>query len=214
MKKRRTLIISLLLIASMALGLGYAAVTRELSIKGGAELAITEDKFAVEFINTESDKPVATFSEDSAGTLTSWEANGNVAKFGLAGMEHEGESVTILYKIQNKTGDLYGKLNTVEAGVGLVYLGTGTSTPGNFDDYFTMSAKVYKADSTGAKGAEWTDSDILNPTATETTDNSNIAYVEVTLALKTELSTRITLSGATVSVTWDGLNSVELAALS
>lgn len=203
--KKRTLIIALLLVAAMVLGVGYAALTREIVIKGGAEFAITEDKFAVNFVNV---APETTFSDGSAGQLTSWEASDKVAKFGLSKMEHAGESVTLMYKIQNTTEDLYGKLDKIETGAGIVYLGTGTSVTGNFDDYFTMTAKVFKNDKT----TEWTAQDVLNPTTDSVTDNSNFAYVQVTVTLKQELSSPITLSGATVSVTWNGMNSVELGA--
>ena len=37
MKKRRTLIISLLLVAALALGVGYATITRDLSVQGTAK---------------------------------------------------------------------------------------------------------------------------------------------------------------------------------
>ena len=39
MKKRRTLVISLLLVAALALGIGYAALTDELHITGSANIA-------------------------------------------------------------------------------------------------------------------------------------------------------------------------------
>ena len=49
MKKRRTLIITALLIAALALGIGYAALSRELVIGSEANLAPDENDFDIVF---------------------------------------------------------------------------------------------------------------------------------------------------------------------
>ena len=52
MKKRRTLIIALLLIAALALGIGYAAFASEMLINGEANLNATESKVVFEKAET------------------------------------------------------------------------------------------------------------------------------------------------------------------
>ena len=70
MKKRRTLIITCLIIASLALGIGYAGFTSELSIGGEAILGgVSESQVIIETIEiTDSTGPHITASVNGEGT--------------------------------------------------------------------------------------------------------------------------------------------------
>ena len=98
MKKRRTLIISLLLIAALALGIGYAALSTDLTVSGSVSNA---------------PHPIdVTFQEGSisAGAgLASAEAASRVvctngaksATFDVAGLVHQGDKVVATFTVVN-----------------------------------------------------------------------------------------------------------------
>ena len=72
MKRRRTLIVALLLVAALALGIGYAAITDTLTIGGNASVKPHQENFEVIFKEIknqdkctaaiQTDKTVATFT--------------------------------------------------------------------------------------------------------------------------------------------------------
>ena len=111
MKKRRTTIIALLLVAALALGIGYAALADDLSIVGSANVLAenAENAFAADVYFTKAvisaDKGTAVIGNDDKGdasdkvTIT---VNDNV----LAGM---GDSVICALEISN-VGDLDAKV--------------------------------------------------------------------------------------------------------
>ena len=98
MKKRRTLVISLLLIAALALGIGYAALSTDLTVNGSV---------------SNSPHPIdVTFKEGSitAGAgLASAEAASKVvctngaksATFDVAGLVHQGDKVVATFTVVN-----------------------------------------------------------------------------------------------------------------
>lgn len=111
MKRRRTLIISLLLVATLVLGIGYAGTTTTLKWTGHVENApIT---FSVIFTG-------ATIKEVQTMTPTRHDAvadacdpgttGGNEISFSVAGLKEVGDTVTFTYTVTNNS-DVDAKLN-------------------------------------------------------------------------------------------------------
>ena len=103
MKKRRTLIITFMLVASLALGIGYAALTDILDIQGTAE--VHEDAaeevfnvdvyFAADGITVPEGKATASINQD----------NNDKASFTITGLADKDSTVSVTYTINND-GDL------------------------------------------------------------------------------------------------------------
>lgn len=107
MKKRRTLIISLLLVAAMAIGVGYAALATELRITG--DIASAAVKFDVQFISStmsistdNTADPDARKAEiqsvSSAGTT-----GASMIHLKAAGLKEAGDAVTYTLVLENKS---------------------------------------------------------------------------------------------------------------
>ena len=105
MKKRRTLIISLLLIAALALGIGYAATSGNLTING--TVSTQRQEFAVYFTQAvlkdctdgvvakvETNTEVKTDETTDLGTLKS-------VQLDITGMKVVGDSVTVTFTVEN-----------------------------------------------------------------------------------------------------------------
>lgn len=104
MKKRRTLIISLLLVAALCLGVGYAAMSTELSITGYARSRNTENVLNVNFIDAEKDDTgiVTATAAESTVSYTS-----KAATFGISNFA-EDDFVVFTYTVKNEAGDDIG----------------------------------------------------------------------------------------------------------
>ena len=101
MKKRRTLVISLLLVAALALGIGYAAMSAQiLTITGNADLAASNENFVVKFANPVGVDDVVSVSVD---------ANPINASISVTGLDVPNETVTVSIDIVNDGagGSLY-----------------------------------------------------------------------------------------------------------
>lgn len=97
MKKRRTLIIPLLLVAALALGIGYAALTDVLDINGTADVnqAAAEEAFDLDvyFSNAKA-------NED--GNVASVVASDNdMASFTASTLKGQGDKATFTFTITN-----------------------------------------------------------------------------------------------------------------
>ena len=118
MKKRRNLIIALLLIAALALGIGYAAVTDTLSIGGNATVKPHQENLIVEFDSIKNpSKCTAAIQTDKT-----------VATFTTTQLVNGGETATATFVVKNNspeysatidapsivitTGDLYFNVTT------------------------------------------------------------------------------------------------------
>lgn len=96
MKKRRTLIISLLLVAALALGIGYAALSDVLDIQGTAEISANS---AQETFNQD-----VYFSDVSSGagyTASINADNNDKASFTATGFSDVGDKIFITFTIKN-----------------------------------------------------------------------------------------------------------------
>ena len=126
MKKRRTLIISLLLIAAMAIGVGYAALATEVRITG--DIASSAVKFDVQFVSStmsvstdNTADPDARKAEiqavSSAGTT-----GASMIHLKAAGLKEAGDAVTYTLVLENKSD-----VNVTISALQLI--DTDTSTP-------------------------------------------------------------------------------------
>lgn len=101
MKKRRTLIVSLLLVAALVLGIGYAALTDELTLTGkiksdAQEMGSTFDGL-VYFTNaTVTNTPAVHITADVQATY-----GGDEASYSIHGMNTVGDVVTMSFTIHN-----------------------------------------------------------------------------------------------------------------
>ena len=97
MKKRRTLIVTLLLVAVLALGIGYASVSNIiLSITGNADVAADNANFKVVFTKPVSDA-AANISVDTGATHN--------ASIAVTGLKTVGEKATVTIDILNDDAD-------------------------------------------------------------------------------------------------------------
>lgn len=97
MKKRRTLIISLLLIAALALGIGYAGFTSDLTLTGEAILGgVSESKVVIKTVSIEEG--------DSSGAHIVASATGEGTKSAnvdVTGFEKIGEYALVTVVVEN-----------------------------------------------------------------------------------------------------------------
>lgn len=187
MKKRRTLIISLLLVAALCLGIGYAALARELVISSTANLSPDDSDFNIVFVSaTPSDTSVATASVTGTGTT---------ANYTITGLSHVGDKVTLTFEIENKTTDVDASLVSVDSVAGELFIGEGTQTAGTVSDYFSKDIKITHEDnSVYAEGTDF----VLAP--------GEKATVTIDIELLQTVTDKITLTGASVFLDFSGTN--------
>lgn len=96
MKKRRTFIISLLLVAALALGIGYAALSDVLDIQGTAEISagIAEEAF-------NQDVYFSAVVPGKGITASINQDNNDKATFTATGFTQVGDIVSVTYTIKN-----------------------------------------------------------------------------------------------------------------
>ena len=99
MKKRRTLIISLLLVAALCLGVGYAALTDILDIAGTIDLSReeAEKEFNLDIMFDEQ----VIVSDPTLATARRNTDNDDKGTFSVTGFKAVDDEVTITYKILN-----------------------------------------------------------------------------------------------------------------
>ncbi|MBQ2999817.1 MAG: hypothetical protein IJD64_05085 [Clostridia bacterium] len=180
MKKRRTLIISLLLVAALMLGIGYAALSRELIISSTAILNPNNDDFKIEFTSADS--------SDDAKATASIAASKTTANYEVKGLSKQNDNVTLTYVVTNNTADVNAELTGLSLTEGLLFIGDGTSTPGVVSDYFTKTVTVTHDES----GKVWAEDDHITLAPGKT------ATVTIVVTLKQTVTQRITLEAASV----------------
>ena len=187
MKKRRSIIISLLLLAALCLGIGYAALSRELLISSSAQLAPVDSAFHVVFTEAKSG--------DTTKATASITGDQTTANYTVIGLSQPTEDVTLTFKVQNQTPDVDAKLSGIDLTDGTLYLGDGTETTyPNIADYFSKSV-VITHDQDGvtyAPGVDATvpDNFVLAPNETAT--------VTIVVTLNHTIQEKTTLMGASV----------------
>ena len=101
MKKRRTLIISLLLVAALALGIGYAALSTELTVTG----SVTNQPHPINVVYTGvADVLSVDGDSDEAAAASSiiCTADAKSATFNVAKLAHNGDYVIGEFEVINK----------------------------------------------------------------------------------------------------------------
>lgn len=115
MKKRRTLVISALLLAALALGIGYAGLSQEVKITGDiASSAVTFDVVFAEsnmVVTTESDS--TTRVTDITALSSAGTPGSAMIHLKAAGLKEAGDTVTYTLTIQNKS-DVVVELTKLE----------------------------------------------------------------------------------------------------
>ena len=104
MKKRRTLIISLLLVAALCIGIGYAGVSTQLKVIGTA----TSSQQAIDVVFTGGEIKGATSTEEAVKTEIQtnsehkYETPAIEVKPIVKGLTHQNDSITFTYTITNR----------------------------------------------------------------------------------------------------------------
>ncbi len=110
MKRRRSLVIALLLVAALALGIGYATITRDLTVQGTAKTN-PADIDVVFAEGTKIEGATANAGTDHDARVTAIETASSVGTYGdkvisfnALGLQKAGETVTaVFYVVNNNT---------------------------------------------------------------------------------------------------------------
>ena len=116
MKNKKTIIALTILLAVLALGIGYATITNiTLNITGSAAATASGDNFKVKF-----DSTVTPTGTNATGTIT----GDRTAEITVSGLTTRGNAATATYTVKNESTDLGA---TLSANV------TGNTNPTFFD---------------------------------------------------------------------------------
>ena len=127
MKTKRTAVVAFLLCAIMAIGIGFAAINKNLEINANANLGMDATGFSVAFV--QSDCTVTGTDETSTiavGTDTT------VATFTVNGLKKAGDTVTGTFTVINNSSELYDAV----LGTPSVAFGTGENP---YRDYISVT---------------------------------------------------------------------------
>ena len=156
MKKKRIYVTLALIIAILMLGVGYAAITKELTINGTLNATVDNSQFVVEF--TEAGN-LAKISGDPV-------INGLNASFVVDGsqMKTKGDTASVTFTIENKTS------TTVNLSANL-----SSATVTNNNDEFTVTASDLSGTTLKpGETATTTVTVVLDETPTESISNKTV----------------------------------------
>ena len=102
MKKRRTLIISLLLVAALALGVGYAALSSTLQVNGNIENDPANVNVVFSSSTLAASSPTESRITDIERVSSAGTTGTAVISLQAAGLKEVGDSVTFTLTIENK----------------------------------------------------------------------------------------------------------------
>ena len=124
MKTKRTAVVAFLLCAIMAIGIGFAAISKNLEISGNANLGMDATGFSVEFVQSGC--------ETDDGDVSSIVISGDptVATFTVNGLKKAGDKVVGTFTIKNTSSEKYDVL----LGEPSISFGTGA-----FVDYIEVT---------------------------------------------------------------------------
>ena len=126
MRNRKTFIGIVLLIAVLLIGIGYAAITSNLTISGTAKANASDANFSVVFTGEIKDK--------SEGVTASATENTTSAIMNVEGLTTKGDAKSATFTVQNTSDELQALLSVATEEV--------TNT-----EYFAVSAEVANEDS-------------------------------------------------------------------
>ena len=184
MKKRRSTIVAVLLVLALALGIGYASLSRELVIGSEANLAPDENDFDIVFTE-------ATIDDAKWGTA-SVTGGGKNAHYTLTGLSAKGDKAVMTFTIKNQTADVDATLMSVSTIAGNLFIGDGTETAGDPADFFDKSVVITMG------GQTYNEDEAFVIPATGT------ATVTITVTLKQTVTEKVTLTGASVILNFQG----------
>ena len=168
MKKKRTGIIGVL-IAILALGIGYAAVSAiTLTITGTGSITSTAGNFVVEYTQV-------AVAGTSTGVTTTQSVSGTSGSFTVTGMTKKGDYAEFTYTIVNSSEGLSAQL------------GTPTIESGYNSEYFTVTSTTNSPTLLTSTGA--------NSTTTQTV---RIEAAKTPIADQTSNTVTITLSATPI----------------
>ena len=179
MKKRRTLIISLLLIAALALGIGYAAISGDLVVTG--KVVTKAQPFNVHFVEFGKTTSSAVLSNSPTIACDTALSESNPAKsimLNIADMASAGDEVSAVLKVRNDNDD------TMNVSVASIKYGNAIDAI-NLDAYDNFDVK-----------AEWVTDEsgetVANDPKNATIDTDGYAYVKITVKMKTSTDDKYT----------------------
>lgn len=140
MKTKRTAVVAFLLCAIMAIGIGFAAISKNLEINGNANLGMDATGFSVAFVNGETD--------DNHVSEINITGDATVATFTVNGLKKAGQTVVGTFTIENTSSELYDAI----LGTPSVAFGTGENP---YREYVEVTASA-PASNRLAKGATTT----------------------------------------------------------
>ena len=200
MKKRRSTIVAVLLVLALALSIGYATLSRELMIGSEANLSPDENDFDIVFTDAAIQKQAAgedtPTSADNAWGTASVTGGGRNAHYTLTGLSQKGDKAIMTFTITNRTQDVSATLMKLDTITGSLYVGEGTATPGNVSDYFDKAISVKMG------GVTYNGTDAFAIPAGGT------ATVTITVTLKQTVTTKVSLTGASVILNFQDTASV------
>lgn len=127
MKTKRTAVVAFLLCAIMTIGIGFAAISKNLEINGNANLGMDATGFSVEFVQ---DGCTTNDGDVSKITVT---GDPTVATFTVNGLKKAGQTVTGTFTIKNTSTEKYDAI----LGNPSVAFGTGENP---YRDYIEVTA--------------------------------------------------------------------------
>ena len=208
MRKRRNLIVALLLVVAMVAGIGYAALSKDLPITGGAELSKDKVDWAVVYksANVTSIKVNGATADPTDTTLAEAGPSAGVAdsaSYTIKGLAQEDDFVVFEYIIENQSEAI--------ANLGTITSVLGSCTGGDTKKYFTTKVEIKRGDS-GSYQELALDSCSATVTPTiklqpyNTTGSDDELHIQVTVTLNQTVGVEagtdddtITLTGAKVN---------------
>ncbi|MBE6546960.1 MAG: hypothetical protein E7668_05930 [Ruminococcaceae bacterium] len=173
MKKRRTILITFLLVAALALGVGYAVLSDTLDITGSADVnqAAAEEAFNADILFKSAT------ANDSGNTASVNSDNDDKASFTANNLKGQGDKATFTFVIENK-GDLAVKV-------------TPRVSSNTNEEYFSVSSDWQGATKDLAAGGTltYTVTMELIKTPTETISGSCIIELTATAEAQTTANT-------------------------
>ena len=198
MKKRRTLIIAMLLVASMALGIGYAAISQNLYINGTGDLTPNSNLFAVVFksasiVEHHANEEVIAVPEGGQNPNVTQAENVATLNFDVYNLKQGGDHAKVTATIVNNSpaDDLVAVLKKIT-----VATPTINGTEINPDD-LSLTCTIVKGDVTVTDTSTETELEEIVLAKGET------ASITVTLTLKNTITEDIDLQNANITLTFD-----------
>ena len=167
MKMKKSLIMGLL-IAVVTLGVGYAAISKNLVVSGTGTMGPDPNEFKVKFTGEPTTTP------DSGVTLTAGVSSDLAATITVSGMTKAGQKATAVYTIQNDSDDLKAALS----------IPTGNIEVSN-STYFQVDATLGKS-LLAAKGTGTADTTTLTVVVTALRTPTEEQTTNITVTVKAD----------------------------